>query len=348
MLLNLISADHRALSENLLAVFHNRHKPNLEIYDRAVAKGVNARLIECGGKADWRSIRDIRLLVRDHGIDIVHTHGYKADLYGYMAARRERKPVVATCHNWLAGGAALALYNFLDRLVLKRFDAVAAVSPTLGQKLLAMGVAPERIRVIPNGIDVDTFKGGAVAPETRHGQVLGVVARLDLQKGFEYLLSAVAKLRQPFPALHLLIVGEGPDRGKIENLVSRLDLSPVVTMAGQQADMAAMYQSMDVFVLPSLNEGLPMTLLEAMAASKPVIATRVGAVPTVIADGITGLLVEPADESGLANAISRLLSKPDLRCQLAQAARAHVEQHYTAAAMAGKYRELYAAILNSA
>jgi glycosyltransferase involved in cell wall biosynthesis len=141
--------------------------------------------------------------------------------------------------------------------------------------------------------------------------------------------------------LRLLIVGEGPDRHKIEALVRQLGLSSVVTLAGQQEDMPSVYRTIDIFALPSLNEGLPMTLLEAMAASRPIIATRVGAVPKVIADGITGLLVDPADESSLANAMSQLLSDPDLCRRLGQRAREHVERHYTAATMVERYRELY-------
>jgi glycosyltransferase involved in cell wall biosynthesis len=344
MLLNLIRASDPAVSQNLLAVFHNHHQPNLDLYHRAVARGINTKLIDCEGKADWRSIREIRRLVREQGIDIVHTHGYKADLYGYLAARREDKPLVATCHNWLAGGSALAAYNFLDRLVLKRFDAVGAVSPAIAERLLSLGVPQERITVIPNGIVVEAFKAAPMA-EPRREQVLGIVGRLDLQKGFEYLLRSFATLRHSFPGLRLLIVGEGPDRDKIEQMIDHHSLNSVVTLTGQQTDMPGVYNSIDIFVLPSLNEGLPMTLLEAMAASRPVIATRVGAVPKVITDGVTGLLVEPADEAGLTNAISKLLSAPDLCRALAEKARMQVGEHYTAPAMAQKYCALYAKVM---
>lgn len=346
MLLNLIGADDLAASENLLAVFHNRHKPNVEVYQRAVEKGMAAELIDCQGRGDWRSIRNIRQLIHARAIDIIHTHGYKADLYGYLAARCEGRPVVATCHNWLSGGAALKAYNFVDRQVLKRFDAIGAVSDAVAEKLVSLGVDRERIAVIPNGIDVDRFK--IAAPSTtgpRKEQVIGFVGRLDLQKGFAYLLRAVSSLRHHLPGLRLLIVGEGPDRGRIEGIIRQEGLSAIVTLAGQKADMASIYQSIDVLVLPSLNEGLPLTLLEAMAASRPVIATRVGAVPKVIIDGVTGLLVEPADESALASAISQLLSDPGLYSQLAQRARAYVERHYTAGAMADRYRELYAGVM---
>src|SRR5262249_4611105 len=249
---------------------------------RAVERGVQAELIPCRGRFDWRALGEIRRLARTH--DLIHTHGYKADLYGYVAARREDKPVVATCHNWLAGGAKLAAYHSLDRRVLKQFDAVSAVAQTIAEELLSLGLRRERLTVIPNGINAHAFDAGpglcGQSAQPREGPVVGVVARLDLQKGFEYLLRALGTLRHSFPSLRLLIAGEGPDRARIEELVSQQRLHGCVTIAGQQTDVSRVYASIDIFVLPSLNEGLPMTLLEAMAASKPIIATRVGAVPT--------------------------------------------------------------------
>ena len=349
MLLNLVGEEEAAGSQNVLGVFDNRHQPNTELFGRARQKGIKTELVPCQGKVDWRVVGEIRRLIRTHDIDITHTHGYKADLYGYVAARRESKPVVATCHNWLTDGAMLAAYNFLDRMALKQFDAVSAVSQTIAEKLLSLGVRRQRITVIPNGIDVHAFDAvpfsALSAAATRKEHVIGIVARLDLQKGYECLLNAVAALRQSFPALRLVIVGEGPDREKIEQMVSRQNLSSVVTMAGRQSDMPAVYAGIDIFVLPSLNEGLPMTLLEAMAASKPIIATRVGAVPTVITDRETGLLIEPDDAAGLTNALAQLLAEPELCRRLAQKARAHVEQHYTSSAMSRKYLAMYRDVL---
>jgi glycosyltransferase involved in cell wall biosynthesis len=349
MLLSLVGNSQPRVLENLLVVFHNCHLPNIDLYNRAVAKGVPARVLRCQGRIDWKVLRRLRLLIRAHDIEIIHVHGYKAGLYGYLAARGEGKALVATCHNWPVGGMKLAMYHFLDRLVLKHVDAIGAVSEVIAEKLASFGVPRERVRVIPNGIDVRAFgavpPAGAAMAGTRSRQVLGVVGRLDLQKGFEYLLKAIAGLHHSFPELRLLVIGEGPDRSRIENLISQLRLGAVVTLLGQRADMPTAYNLIDIFVLPSLNEGLPMALLEAMAASKAIVATRVGAVPKVIADEVTGLLVEPADEPALTHAISRLLSDPSLCRQLAQRARAHVERHYTAEAMTGSYREMYTAVL---
>jgi glycosyltransferase involved in cell wall biosynthesis len=349
MLMNLIGGDELAVSQNLLAVFHNHHRSNTELYDRAIQRGVRAELFACRGRLDSQGVSSVRSLIRTHAIDLIHTHGYKADLYGCAVARLEGKPLVATCHNWLARGPMIAAYNFLDRIALTQFDAVSAVSQSIAEKLRSFGVRRERISVIPNGIDLQAFDFGPcdrkLTMQARKEPIIGIVARLDLEKGFQYLLRSLRSLRVSFPALRLLIVGEGPDRGKIERLVGEQDLGTAVTFAGQRSDMPAVYSSIDIFVLPSLNEGLPMTVLEAMAASKPIVATRVGAIPTVIADEETGLLIEPADEAGLTRALARLLGDPGLCRRLAQKARVCVEHDYSASTMIQRYRELYRVVL---
>jgi glycosyltransferase involved in cell wall biosynthesis len=128
-------------------------------------------------------------------------------------------------------------------------------------------------------------------------------------------------------------------------MIQRYGLQANVILAGQNSNMPGVYAAIDVFVLPSLNEGLPMTILEAMAASKPVIATRVGAIPSVIKDGETGLLVDPGDADGLRNALTRLLSDPDRCRRIGAAGHDWVSRNYTSEAMALKYRQMYDEVL---
>jgi glycosyltransferase involved in cell wall biosynthesis len=349
MLLNLCSSQQKARCQNSLMIFYNVHAPNVEFYERARRRGLSVRMVHCQGRADWRAVRQIEECIQEDGIQLVHTHGYKADLYGYVAARRSGKPIVATGHNWLGGTAALGIYNHLDRMALKRFQGLAAVSDSVAQRLLASGVPARKIRTIANGIDVQTFERAHPSPVLNFdgSKVVGMVARLDLQKGFEYLLRAASELRGDFPGLKVVIVGEGPDRREIEGMIQRFGLQSNVILAGQHSDMPGIYAAMDVFVLPSLNEGLPMTILEAMAASRPVIATRVGAIPRVIQDGETGLLVDPGDTDGLRNALARLLADSDLCSRLGAAGHDWVSRNYTSEAMALKYRQMYDDVLGT-
>jgi glycosyltransferase involved in cell wall biosynthesis len=347
MLLNLCASQQKAGCENSLMLFYNVHAPNVEFYERARRRGLSVRMLHCQGRADWRAIRQIEDCIQEDGIELLHTHGYKADLYGYVAARRSEKPIVATCHNWVGGTAALGIYNHLDRMALKRFHGLAAVSDSVAQRLLNSGVAATKIRTIANGIDVETFQRALPSPALNFdgNKVIGMVARLDLQKGFEYLLRAAHQLCGIFPALKVVIAGEGPDRQAIENMIQRFGLQSSVILAGHHSDMPGIYAAIDIFVLPSLNEGLPMTILEAMAASKPVIATRVGAIPSVIKEGETGLLVDAGDADGLRDALARLLSDSDLCQCLGAAGHDWVRRNYTSEAMAMKYRQMYGEVL---
>jgi len=347
MLLNLCASQQKAGCENSLLLFYNVHVPNIEFYERARSRGLSVRMVHCKGRADWRAVRQIEEYLREDSIDLIHTHGYKADLYGFLAAWRSNKPVVATCHNWVGGTAALGIYNQLDRLALKRFNALAAVSDEVAQRLRDTGVPAEKVTTIANGIDVQAFESGLPLPiiNVNGSKVVGVVARLDLQKGFEYLLRAIRELCNIFYELKVVIVGEGPDRKAIEDMVKEYGLQSNVILAGQQSDMPGVYAAMDVFVLPSLNEGLPMTILEAMAASKPVVATRIGAIPSVINDGENGLLVDPRDTNGLRNAIASLLSDPNLCSRMGKKAHDWVSANYTSEVMAQKYRKLYEEVL---
>jgi glycosyltransferase involved in cell wall biosynthesis len=348
MLLNLCASQQNAGCENSLMIFYNVHAPNVAFYERARRRGLNVHMVHCQGRADWRAVRQIEECIQEDGIELLHTHGYKADLYGYVSARRSGKPIVATCHNWVGGTAALGIYNHLDRMALKRFQGLAAVSDSVAQRLLDSGVPPKKIRTIANGIDVQTFERANPLPmlNFEKSKVVGMVARLDLQKGFEYLLRAARELCRTLPGLKVVIVGEGPDRKAIEDMIQRFGLQANVILAGQHSDMPGIYAAMDVFVLPSLNEGLPMTILEAMAASKPVIATRVGAIPKVIKDGHTGLLVDPGDVDGLRNALARLLTDSNLCHSIGAAANDWVSRTYTAEAMALKYHQMYDEVLS--
>lgn len=349
MLFNLAQSQKSLGCDPRLLLFYNVHQPNVALYERARRVDLNVRMLRCEGRADLRAIREIREYIRTEDIDVIHTHGYKADLYGYLAARTESRPIVATCHNWVGGTAALGIYNRLDRMALRNFSGVAAVSDAVAAQLLEAGIEKTRIHTIANGIDVDRFVGAeparfGMAPDPS-ARTIGIVARLDWQKGFEYLLEAFSGLTSAHPDAQLVIIGEGPDQPAIAAMVDRLQLTSKVVFAGGRGDMPNVYAACDIFVLPSLNEGLPMTVLEAMAASRPVIATNVGAIPTVVRHGETGWLVEPRDVAGLRKALDLLLRDPALRGRLASKGHDWVRRNFTSDGMAMNYLRMYESVL---
>jgi glycosyltransferase involved in cell wall biosynthesis len=351
VVLGLSKALNRLENTSIICVFDNLHLRNVELADHAKAQEVPLRHIQCNGRLDWRPILKIREIIRSERIDVLHTHGYKADLYGYFAIRGLNKPILSTCHLWVEGNFLTQLYGILDRLVLTRFDMTVGVSEAIGETLRHAGVSSTKVKIINNGVDVAAFTSGppTLRSELRVGtkDIIGTVARLAPQKGIEYLLQAVARLLPNAPDISCIIIGEGPERARLQDIARDLGIEDHVVFLGRREDMAAVYASIDILVLPSLYEGLPIVILEGLAAKKAVVASRVGAVPKVILHESTGLLVEPMDVDGLQHAILRLLTNRELRQQLGEAGHAFVQSNFSVETMADQYLDVYHSLLRS-
>jgi glycosyltransferase involved in cell wall biosynthesis len=282
---------------------------------------------------------------------MIHTHGYKADVYGYRASRNVSRPIVATCHNWCEDSARLRLYAALDRWTLRRFSRVIAVSAAVAARLERAGVPRRRISLIDNGVDLEAFASAVpdFAKEIGKGSrlLIGMVARLVPEKGCFDLVKVARTILEKCPEALFVFIGDGPARSGLESLARELGVADSILFAGQRSDMPSIYASLDIFVLPSLNEGMPMSILEAMAARKPVIATRVGAVEKLVTPGETGLLVSAGDVAGLAQAIETLATNESLRVRLGKRAQAKVTAQYSAAAMAERYIRIYEELIGT-
>jgi glycosyltransferase involved in cell wall biosynthesis len=333
--------------ECIVGVFCNSHSRHIEVAEQAQRQGLTVEIVPCNGRWDWRAVAKIRELLVRHNVDILHAHGYKADLYGYAAAWPNRVALLATSHNWPSRLLRMRAYAAVDRIVLGRFDEVVVVSDVVANSLRRWGVATDRVSTIHNGVDIEYFQGAPptlrseIAPEGH--SLIGFVGRLVPEKGGALLLRAAKQVLAVHPKAKFVLAGEGPARREWETLAIQLGISEQVFFAGGRDDMPGVYASLDIVVLPSFIEALPMCLLEAMAAGRPVIAARVGAVPKLINTEQTGLLLDPGDEDALAQAILRLLHDPELARRLAENGRMHVARHFSAEAMAksyiGKYQQ---------
>jgi glycosyltransferase involved in cell wall biosynthesis len=325
----------------LVAVFFDLRSPHSEVAEHARQRGLTVEMVKCRGKLDWSAVRQLRALFLKHKVDIVNPHGYKADLYAYAAARPTHTALVATVHNWPSKRWNMRAYAVLDRFILKRFDKVIGVSEVPSNILRRSRVAPNKLAIIPNGVDLERFDLAApslrkqVPPEG--AALVGFVGRLVHDKGGEVLLQAARHVLATRPNVKFVFVGEGPSRKQWEALAIELGIEKQVTFVGARDDMPGVYSSLDLVVLPSFIESLPMCLLEAMAAGKPVISTRVGAVPDLLASEDIGLLVEPRNVGALSTAILRVLENQDLAFRLAKNARQHVVRNFSAHSMATNY-----------
>lgn len=350
MLLNLTRGLVTNKCDVLVGVFHNRQNPHLEIAEQLKSGGLPVELIPCDGQLDFVALRKIRHLIKVKGCSIAHSHGYKANVYTFMASRFSSIPIVATAHNWTGKSEVPSIYNKMDRLALRSFCRVAAVSDGVTQKLLTAGVRSSRIIRIPNGVDLDLFDTStSFDTELRSGSdaVVGVVGRLVKDKGCDYFLRAVADTLPRFPRTKFVFIGDGPERKSLELLTRDLNIQENVAFLGYRSDMPRIYSSMDFCVLPSLLEGMPMTVLEAMAAGKPVIATSVGEIPKMLDANVDGLLVSPASIEELRTAMIRLLGDTSLRQQMSENARKKAHKCFSAGGMARAYIGLYDELLNN-
>jgi len=338
--------------DTLVGIFDNAHRPKNDASDRIEKAGLKVIRIPCRGRVDLQTVRAIRKLIRTEQIDILHTHGYKADIYGYFATRRLGILIIATRHNQrgLQHTLAIRLYEFFDILFLRRFNVVAAVSDLIAGELLRAGVAPHKVTVIGNGIDLSLFVGASptLSEELDKGQrlLIGTAGRLIPQKGIEYFLVAASEVLKEFPSLLFVIVGEGSHRSTLERLIKDLGIERSVVLTGPRVDMPNVYASFDVFVLPSLEEGMPMTVLEALASGLPVVATKVGAVAKLVCPNQTGILVRPSEAKDLAGALISLIGDPELRLRLGQNGRSLVRNEYSSSVMSQRYLRLYEGLLN--
>lgn len=352
VILNLCSAlNEGSKHRGVVGVFANSAQPHLELHEAALKAGVESHVLPCRGQIDRHVPAAIRDLVRRTGADVVHAHGYKADVYAYVALRRGSVPLISTCHNWLDDDWVVRLYGRLDRRVLRGYDGVVAVSDEVRRRLMDAGVPRERIWLICNGIPLRRFADAQRRREQRHEQdttlKIGLVGRLSKEKGVDIFLRAAAEVIRERPDTEFVVAGEGPERNALETLAKNLGLAGKARLHGRTDDMPEFYASVDVLTVTSRKEGLPIAVLEGMASELPVIATAVGDVPKVVRDGETGLLVKSEDPDGMATAMGRVINDPNLRRSLGVSAQRLVAAQYSSEHMAAQYLDLYQSVLTT-
>jgi glycosyltransferase involved in cell wall biosynthesis len=293
----------------------------------------------------WRDVAGLLELVRvlrRERPDILHANSSKAGVLGRLAAHLAGVPIrIFTVHGWAFSahsGPSSRLYRFADRLVRPLTTVTVCVSQRERLTGLAAGTCDaERTVVIPNA--VETGRAPRSSATGRERPLIITVGRLKAPKDFLTLVRALDAL--PPDSFDAVIVGEGPDRSRLEAEIEALGLTHRVRLAGERQDVTDLLAAADVFVLPSASEGMPVSVLEAMAAGLPVVASRVGGVPEQVADGETGLLVEPGDAGELAAAVGRLIHDGELRRRLGAAGRARAEEEFDLDQFRRAHVELY-------
>jgi glycosyltransferase involved in cell wall biosynthesis len=311
---------------------------------RAAGKtGTEIRPLKLRNDLDLRPVLPVRRLIRDRSYDIVHFHTKRAHAFSLWlgGAPPGQKRVVTRRMDYpmRKGWYDRYLYN-------RRVDGVVAISERIAALLIEGGVKRERIRVIHSGVDLEPFKIIPLARGDNSVMVIGATAVLEERKGLSFLLEAAAELKRQGRRLKYLIAGDGSQREKLRRLAEALGLKEEVVFLGFVFDVPAFLSSVDIFVMPSLFEGLGVAALEAMAAARPVIASDTGGLSELVADGETGLLAPPGDSPALARAIGRLVSEPERVRVMGKNSRARVEKYFTMEQMAKKNESYYYDLLD--
>ncbi len=280
----------------------------------------------------WRLAK----LFRSWQADIVHTHNERPLIYAAPAARLARvQRILHTKHG--RGTGMSRRQNFLASLAARWTDRFVCVSQDSAQQASEAGVSSKRLLTLHNGIDTQQFAFTGPC----HGGPAVIVARLCADKDHATLLHAVALAIRQAPDFRLLIAGDGPCMGELQQLATTLGITRHVQFLGLVRDVVGLLGRARTFVLSSISEGVPLTLLEAMATGLPVVATRVGGMAEVVTDSVTGLLVPPRDPAALASALLKIHADENLAHTLGMAGRRHVEHSFDARRMVAQYEEMY-------
>jgi glycosyltransferase involved in cell wall biosynthesis len=294
------------------------------------------------------SVRILRKVILEQHVSLIHCHAVIPTLIGRMAATGKGIPIVSTGHGWAK--VRLPLIVSILRVVA---DHQIVISKSMLGDFIKLGFPTERVSLIYNGLNPSNFEARfnrCLRQElgANSNQVLiGMVSRISEKfKGHLVLINAFNELIKEFPNVRLAIIGDGSLRTKIEDKVQALGLRDYIHFTGNRQDISHIYAALDIVVLPSLREGFPVVLLEAMAAGKPIVATNVNGIPEAVVDGKTGILVSPNDVVSLINGIRELLLNKEKAAEMGRMGRIVVKEKFTSVEMAQKVKNLYIQLIS--
>lgn len=346
----LANADHSKF-DYVLCSFRYRNPPSTEFIQSARDKGFHLKLFPQRFRFDISPLWQIFSFMREEKIDIFESHGYKGHLLAWACKLCSGTGWIGVTHGWTNENWKVRLYNGLERWLLKRADWVISVSPDIAQLMQTLRGPEKRTSLILNAVDQAAIYGEGEAENIVHRAkitattlLIGVFGRLSPEKGHALLLKSLSPLLATEDIV-LLFVGDGPERQNLSDLAGVLGIKSRVMFEGQKKNMRDYFEAIDLLVVPSYSEGLPLVVLESMALEIPVLATDVGAIRRVITDGQNGWIVEPGVEDVLREKLSMILTDKERLSVVGQIAKKSLEPFFLPKRQSGEvvevYRELY-------
>jgi glycosyltransferase involved in cell wall biosynthesis len=361
VLLNLVAEQIRQGLEPIIASIGEKAIEEKPLEAEAIKRGFRVEKFRMRPGPNYPGALKILKFAQKENVNILHSHGYKGNiLFGLMPKRIRRIPIVTTIHGYTSignGFSKMRVYESLDSKALRFMDAIVFVSNAMKSDPRFRHLNQSKVHVIHNGIPIDSHSAPShlrtFAPSDAadldqrilsfcsQGFTIGSIGRLSKEKGYKYLIEAFGILIKKGVDARLVIMGEGYDRAFLENLIKELGLSEKVLLPGY-IDKASLYIShFNVFVISSLTEGLPITLLEAMSSKVPIVASAVGGIPCLLDESGGGLLVNPAKSDAIADAISLIYNDDRLTKALADKAYEQVCNDFGTEGMALAYLKIY-------
>lgn len=333
--------DRQAIQTTLMNLVDVESKIS-DVVVAARQRGLNALDYYTGGTLNPLAALRLARWVCRHRVAIIHGHGFKSDVLGLLAARFSGRKILTTPHGWsLERDKKLRFYEQVDRSIFRFMDTVCPLSPDLEKSVKChSGATP--VRLILNGVDMEEAKSVAPSQRTDQGAtVVGYIGQLIERKNLNTLLTAIAKLTKEGHKIRLIVIGNGPQESELKKETARLTLTDQVDFLGFRSDAIALLKSLDVFVLPSLMEGIPRCIMEAMAAGIPVIASAIPGNTALVRNGDTGLLFAPRDSHDLAEKIRHVILHQPEASAMAVRAFQRIDREFSSRRMAAEYHLLY-------
>ena len=285
-------------------------------------------------------------LMKDRRVDIVHTHHFTQLLFAALPARLAGARIIHTEHEFFSYTQRAAPRSLI-RLLVRLCDNMTVVGPEVADYFVqTIGIPRDRLTIVPNGVDVGAFEYDREAARRELGLecgdvVIGTIGRLEPEKDQATLLDMFRQVRTTHPKARMVIVGDGSLAADLKTHAARIGVGGAALFLGYRRDVAKLLAAMDIFVLTSIREGLPISLIEAMAARRPVVSSDIGSVRDLVQDSINGLVVAARDTAAFTAAVERLIQSPELCRTLADAGRRTVEASFSLPAVIRAYENLY-------
>lgn len=351
MLMNLVMEQKKLGHQPVILSIEDIHNKGFSLTQVAKARGLPVERFMAKRGFRLSTTRKILAYARRNQFDILHSHGYKGNiLIGIAPSFLRRIPAISTIHGWTAVNrlSKIWVYNLLDRYFLKKLEAIVFVNSSNTSSIIHKNKYCVENGIPEINVDSNTVDASDVAlihPQGHNKFTIGCISRLSEEKGVGILIEAVCLLAKENPEIQLVVIGDGILTNELQALCDERRIGKHVIFLGYRHDAYHYLPLFDVFVLPSLTEGLPITILEAMQASIPIVATSVGAIPQVLEDGNNGLVVEANSPEALAKAILDVKHSPEEAKLRASNARCAVFERYSSDKMALQYINIYQEVI---